>query len=302
MEDTYKAVSNKIETEWYPYHENEWFTHEDICRLFDWREASTRREVSRKLYHDSKEMPVPKLEKNNKAFRLIDRDVEELDWMNADISSVYKLALPYGVWDNTHFDFEESISIPPKGLVVIAGTSNEGKTAFVLNILMLNMDAYKCTYFTNELTEIGLKRRFKPFEDWCQMVNGDGKPKFRVILRYDHYQDVLDPDGLNIIDYLDVNEQGEYYKLAPYMKQIQKALRKGIAVIALQKPPNRPDAFGGANLRGAASLYLSLDKNKLEVIKAKDWVNENPNGRKYSFTIGHSGSVFSDIHGIYEGE
>jgi len=301
MEDLYKKISARLETDWYPYRVNEWFSHEDICRYFDWKDQSTRKEVSKKLYHDSTTLADPKLEKKNKTYRIIDKEIDEIDWVSANIDDVYNLSFPYGVWDNTHFDFEKNLYIPPKGIVAIAGVSNEGKTAFVLNILVLNMDKYKCTYFTNELTGIGLKRRFKGFEDWCELLNGDGKPKFRTILRYDNYQDVLDPDGLNIIDYLDVNAEGEYYKLVPYMKRIQKALRKGIAVIALQKPPGRPDAFGGSNLRGATSLYLSIDKNKLEVVKAKDWVVDNPNGRKYSFELSHYGCVFENIQGIYEG-
>ena len=298
--DTYARVTSKIETDWYPYRLQEWFSQKDICDYFNWDDTDIRKAVSQKLWNDSARMADPKLEKRNKAYRLIDKDVEELDWLNADMEAIYKISLPYGVWDNTHFDFEDNIMIPPKGIVAVAGASNEGKTAFVLNILVLNMDKYNCTYFTNELTEIGLKRRFRGFMDWCELTNREGKPKFKAILRYDHFQDVVDPDGLNIIDYLDVNAEGEYFKLVPYMKQIQKKLRKGIAVIALQKPPGRSDAYGGANLRGATSLYLSIDKNKLEVVKAKDWVIENPNGRKYSFKLEHHGCVFSDIQGIYE--
>lgn len=300
-DETFRKVSSRIESDWYPYHMNEWFTQEEVCRFFDWKQQDTRKAVSQKLWNDSTRLKDPKLEKKNKAYRLIDKEIEEINWLNADTESVYHLSLPYGVWDKTHFDFENYILIPPKGIVLVAGVSNEGKTAFVMNILVLNMDKYPCTYFTNELTEIGLKRRFRGFEDWCNLVNGDGNPKFRAILRYDNYQDVVDPDGLNIIDYLDVNAEGEYYKLVPYIKQIQKKLRKGIAVIALQKPPGRSDAFGGSNLRGAASLYLSIDKNKLEVVKAKDWIKDNPNGRKYSFKLEHYGCVFSQIKGIYEG-
>jgi len=642
--EVYRKISSRLEADWYPYRTNEWFTHDDICRFFQWNEQGTRKALSQKLWHDSSGIENPKLEKKNKAYRIIDRELEVIDWVNADTNAVYELSFPYGVWDKTHFDFEKNIRIHPKGIVAIAGVSNEGKghpyntpiltddgfrmigelsvgdylftpngertkikglyhrgeqdvykftfsdgssievdnnhlwkiqtpyqrqkvtghnnsnatygkwllmetrdiikrfglgiiksakvqiprtnpirhfgwqgrtrfpyyllglilgdgnltgqgvrfstadselldylstmgivakhtskydyklylgkyakkmplgikklskdkfiprnyllgsmtnrlqllrglmdtdgwaeksqscfcsvskqlaedvkflveslggiarisarkpkysykgiikegqrcyivrigtnfcpfrlsrkvskwhkkqkslnrtlksieyvgikpticlsiedkgglyiakdfivthnTAFVLNILVLNMDKYRCTYFTNELTEIGLKRRFRGFEDWCELTNGEGQPKFKAVLRYDNYQDVIDPDGLNIIDYLDVNAEGEYYKLVPYMKRIQKALKKGIAVIALQKPPGRSDAFGGSNLRGATSLYLSIDKNKLEVVKAKDWVDDNPNGRKYSFSLSHYGCVFENIQGIYEG-
>jgi len=299
-QDVYGKVSSRIDADWYPYHLQEWFTQKDICDYFRWDDPDIRKAVSQKLWNDTTRKADPTLEKNNKAYRLIDKDLEELDWMNADIDKVYHLKLPYGMEDQTGFDFEKNIVIPPKGIVVVAGVSNEGKTAFVLNMLLANMDDYPCTYFTNEYTGVGFKRRMKPFEGLFEFTNSDGKPKFRTILRYDHYQDVIDPDGFNIIDYLDVNEQGEYYKLAPYMKQIQKKLKNGIAIIALQKPPNRPDAFGGTNIRSMASLYLSIDKGKLEVVKAKDWIIENPNGKKYAFNIYNQGSLFGGIHGIFE--
>ena len=298
--DVYRRVSSRIEADWYPYHDNEWFTQEDLCRFFQWNEQDTRKAVSRKLYHDYKELTEPRLEKNGRSYRIIDKTIEEIDWLNADQTQVFKLQMPYGVDDKSQFGFEDYISIPPKGIVLIAGTSNEGKTAFCLNLLVLNMDAYNSTYFTNEYTGIGLKRRLNPFSDWCELTNGDGNAKFKAILRYDNYQDVIDPDGLNIIDYLDVNAEAEYFKLVPYIKRIQRNLKSGIAIIALQKPPNRPDAFGGSNLRGAASLYLAIDKGKLTVVKAKDWTGENPNGKKYAFGIKHYGSMFEGIHEIYE--
>lgn len=299
MVDNYGKVANKVESEWYPYHRAEWFTQRDICDYFDWREPENKHLVSQKLYNDTK-LKEAKLEKRGKTYRLIDREIDEINWVDADVDNVINLTMPYGVYDQTSFGFERNILIPPKSVIIIAGASNEGKTAYCLNLLVLNMDAFKVTYFTNEMSAIGFKRRMRGFEDWCELMNGDGEPKFRVIMRYDNYHDVLDPDGLNIIDYLDANEQGEYYKIAPYIKGIHRRLRNGVAIIALQKPPGRPDAFGGANIRGVATLYLSIDKNKLEVVKAKDWINENPNGKKYSFEIEHYGSQFSNIRGIYE--
>lgn len=300
-EDKYGAVSNRLEVDWYPYHQNEWFSHEDICRYFQWFEQETRKMVSRKLYHDSVELGEPRLEKQGKSFRIIDREEDELDWLNADPDNVTKIHFPYGVEDNTYFGFEDYVLIPPKSVIIVAGLSNEGKTTYCLNLMVLNMDTWKTIYFTNEMSAVGFKRRMRYFADWCELTNGTGKPKFKVITRYSNYQDVLDPDGLNIIDYLDANEQGEYYKIAPYIKGIHKKLRNGVAVIALQKPPGRSDAFGGANIRGVASLYVAIDKGKLEVVKAKDWTKDNPNGKKYSFEITHGGSMFANIKGIYEG-
>jgi hypothetical protein len=299
MSESYSKISNRIEVDWYPYHKAEWFSQKDICDFFVWKEATTKHEVSQKLYNDTN-LPEPKLEKQGKTYRLIDRNIDELSWADADPTQIIKLILPYGVEDNTHFDFEPNVLIPPKSVIIVAGTSNEGKTTLCLNILVNNMDLMNVIYFTNEMSAVGFKRRMLNF-DWVSLFKEDGvTPKWRTVTRYDNYQDVIDPNGLNIIDYLDANEQGEYYKLAPYIKGIHKKLKNGLAVIALQKPPGREDAFGGTNIRGVAALYLSIDKGQLTVVKAKDWVNTNPNGKKYSFEITKSGSQFCNIHDVSE--
>jgi len=298
-EDTYKKVSSHIEGEWYPYHEGEWFTHTDICLYFQWDASDIRHAVSRKLYHDYKEISEPKLEKSNKAYRLIDQTLEEIDWEHADPTSVYHIKMPYDIITGKGFSFEDYISIPPRALIVVAGVSNSGKTTWLLNMMMRNMDDFKdVVYFTSELSAVALKRRLAPFEEWFELRNGDGKPKFKIYDRSANYQDVIKPkysDGLVFIDYLDVNEEAEYYKLKPYLKRIKNAMRRGIAVVALQKAPGLEDAYGGKNLRGDADLYLAMDFGKVRVVKVKDWHTENPNGKVYGFDIEYSGSMFTNI-------
>ena len=299
-EDTYKRVSARIEADWYPFHENEWFTQTDICIYFQWDAPGIRRSVSRKLYHDSREVSEPKLEKNNKAFRLIDRTLDEINWDEANPDDVYRIKLPYDVTTGIGFPFEDNINIPPRGLIIVAGVSNSGKTTFLLNLMMRNMDDFDTHYFTSELSAVALKRRILPFDQWYELRNGDGRPKFKVYDKGENFHDVIKPDGLNIIDYLDVNNEAEYFKMKPYLKRIKRALKRGVAVVALQKPPGRPDAYGGASLRGDSDLYLAMDFGQLVVLKAKDWQGENPNLKKYKFDIGYGGSVFTGIQEIYE--
>ena len=297
-EELYKKVSSRIEADWFPYHENEWFTHTDICMFFQWDDPEIRKEVSKKLYHDSTTLTEPKLEKNNKAFKLIDKSIEEIDWDNADPEDVYQIKLPYDIQTGEGFPFQNRIWIPPRGLVVVAGSSNAGKTTFLLNMMVRNMDKFKCVYFTSELSAVALKRRLMPFEDWYELRNGDGKPKFKILDRSDNYHEAISPtysDYMVFVDYLDVNNEAEYFKLKPYIKRIKRAMRNGIAVVALQKRPGSDDAYGGANLRGDADLYIAMDFGKLKVIKAKDYVPPDPNNTKYSFDISYSGAMFNNI-------
>jgi len=300
-EGTYKKVSARIEADWYPYHENEWFTHTDICYFFQWDDPEIKKAVSYKLYHDMALISEPKLEKNNKAFRLVDRTIEEIDWQTADPDKIYRIKFPYDAYTNNGFPFEDWINIPPGGLILVGGVSNAGKTTLLLNLMVRNMDVFDCHYFTSELSAVALKRRLNPFEDIYELRNGDGKPKFHIWDRFENFQDVIKPGGFNLVDYLDVNKEAEYFKLKPYARRIKRALGgKGIAAIALQKPPGRADAYGGANLRGDADLYLAMDFGVLTVIKAKDWVTENPNGRKFAFDIEHNGSMFTNIREVIE--
>ena len=44
-----------------------------------------------------------------------------------------------------------------------------------------------------------------------------------------------------------------------------------------------------------------MDFGELKVIKAKDYIGENPNGKKYKFDIVEGGSMFTSVHEIFEG-
>lgn len=299
-EYNYKNLSARIEADWYPYHENEWFTHTDICNYFQWPDPKIRQLVSRKLYYDCTEMTEPRLEKQGKAFRLVDRELEELKWDEADTKDVYRLKFPYDSETGEGFPFENHIYLPPKSLVVIAGVSNAGKTTFLQNMLVRNMDDFECFYFTSEMSPPAFKRRMNPFEEWYSLRDKDGKPKFKVYDKTDNFHDVIKPNGLNFVDYLDVNNEAEYFKMKPYLKRIKHVLCRGIAVVALQKPPGRPDAYGGSNLRGDTDLYLAMDFGKLTVVKAKDWQGVNPNGKMYKFGINAGGAMFTGIEEVYE--
>src|SRR3990167_804757 len=113
-EEIYKKVSNRIEGEWYPYHEGEWFTHTDLCVYFQWDDTAIRKAVSQKLWNDYQRISEPKLEKKNKTYRLIDRTLEQIDWENADPNDIYHIKMPYDIITGKGFPFEDYISLPPR--------------------------------------------------------------------------------------------------------------------------------------------------------------------------------------------
>jgi len=286
--------------EWLETHQDEWFNFYDIVNFHNWNGAEAiehRKALSKWLYYESGKAE-PQLEKKNKSYRYIYRGGEGdvLDWVNADENEVLDIRWPYGIDDNSTFGFEEYLAIPPGSLIIVAGTSNKGKTAWCLNFLAENMDKHPCIYMSNEFTSVALRRRLIWF-DWVEFLNGDNTPKFKAIRRYRNWEDVVrtNPDGINIIDYLRLEDNTQ---VGNAIKVIQEKLNKGLAVLALQKPPGRDEGYGGYPTIEAASLYLAIDKNKLKVVKAKDHTGKILDDTVYSFDIVHHGAKFHNIQEV----
>lgn len=303
----YKRVSSDVDG-WLVYHKEEWFTPEDIIRYFDWgRNATAKHQLHVKLYYETTVKKSPLLEKQGKRYRVIDKEVKELDWLAADPEDTLMLGWPKGVSDNTSFAFDKFIKIYPGSVIVVAGVSNMGKTTWMLNFMIENMDAYDCVYYTSELGGEEFKGRMQGF-DWVDLVNGNGNPKFKVITRYENYHDIIEPDAINIIDYLRLPE-GEFWKVGTFIDQIKQKLNRGLAVIAIQKDAPRTYGkvrddkllgLGGKFSQELSRLYLAIDFEQLTVVKAKSWHSVNPNGKKYRFKITGHGARFSQIYEVQE--
>ncbi len=89
------------------------------------------------------------------------------------------------------------------------------------------MDNHEVHYFSSEMGALELKDRFskfdRPLNSW--------KVKFKE--RASNFADVIKPDAINIIDFLEVHD--EFYKIGGLIKDIYDKLTTGIAVIAIRK-------------------------------------------------------------------
>ena len=112
-------------------------------------------------------------------------------------------------------------------------------------------------------------------EDW----------NFTVEERSVNFADVIRPDCINVIDYLEL--AGDFYAIADHMRQIHDRLDSGIAIVALQKKRGAELGRGGDFGLEKPRLYLSMDHGEATIQKCKNWVNheENPNGMKLGFKI-----------------
>jgi hypothetical protein len=207
----------------------------------------------------------------NGVYRRIETSADEIDFMNVE-DKVIDLRWP--------FDIERWVKILPKNIIVIAGESNAGKTAFLLNLCFLNMGNFKINYFSSEMGAMELRDRLKKFETnlqgWKENIN------FRE--RSSNFADVIKPNDVNIIDFLEITD--EFYKVGGMIKEIYDKLKKGIAIIALQKNKGVEMGLGGARSIEKARLYLSIGEGHLKIVKGKNWATEfNPNGMEWKFKL-----------------
>ena len=229
-----------------------------------------------------KEIIIEKVGNKHGCFKLIDKDEELIDWENADITPL-DIKFPLGV--------HEKVRVHKGNIIVIAGESNAGKTAYCLNMAAMNVGVLPINYMSSEMkdgAELAIRiNEFKVSKDIWRMV----KFTFRV----DGFPEKIKPEAINIIDYLDEGTDSEAYKMPMRLRQIADKLTTGIAIVAIQKDPNKVYGFGGSGTMNRSRVYLTIRRNgTIKIEKAKIWrdKHDNPNGKALCFKL-VAGSVFT---------
>jgi hypothetical protein len=202
-------------------------------------------------------------------YRRINNEIEPLDWQNAEINPL-NLIWPFGI--------HNLVNIYPGNIAVIAGAPNAGKTAFIHNFIKLNQNQHDVHLFSSEGGPEELKMRLSKFD--CPISEW----KFKAWERSSDFADVIKPDALNIIDYLEIHD--DCYKVGGMIKAISDKLKNGFALIAIQKNGGRDEGLGGARGLEKPRLYMAMDSGKLKIVKAKSWAGQsNPNGLSIDFKL-----------------
>lgn len=232
--------------------------------------------VSQILSRMVKEGKIERFSGKSGCFRRVEDESEVIDW-KSDNGKPLDIRLPLGL--------EKFIHIMSKNIICIAGSPDAGKTAILLNMVKMNMSRHNVWYFSSEMGPMELKSRLMQFDnmdidDW----------NFEARERAENFSDVIRPDDINIIDFLEISDN--FYQIGQRLTDIYKKLNKGIAVIALQKDPKVKTGRGGMFSLEKPRLYCTLDADypngqRLEIIKAKNWRDPecNPNGYYQIFKI-----------------
>ncbi len=208
-------------------------------------------------------------------FRAIDRTMAPMNWQEADVDNTVDLVLPLGL--------HKLMKLYPKNIIVIAGDTNAGKTAYLLNLVRENAEKFSINYFTNDLTQEELKIRVSRFAE--AGMNTEPFTACNFIPRNDNFLDVINPDGVTIIDYLKLTDK--FWLVAKEIDKIYERLQKGVAIIAIQKDKNAAMGRGGDFAAEAARLYFTLERGRVNVVKMKNLIDpdKDPNEKSVKFSL-----------------
>lgn len=238
------------------------------------------------LHRLLKEGVIEKDKTVNGKYRKLDTNEEVIDYLNVT-GSCLDIKFP--------FQIENYVRIMPKNIIVIAGEPDAGKTAFLMNMVKMNMDKHEIFYFSSEMGAMELKDRLKnfdyPIDKW----------RFKPIERSNDFADVIRPDAINIIDFLEISDN--FYMISGLIKSIYDKLDKGIAIIALQKNKGTDYGLGGMRSLEKPRLYLSMSPGMLKIVKAKNWVSsdKNPNRLQLKYSL-YKGCHFTPLSGWIKDE
>jgi hypothetical protein len=230
-------------------------------------------------------------------YRKIDTNMAPIDWQSANLDTIVPIELP--------FDIHKYAKLYPKSIVMVAGEKSEGKTTFMYETIKLNMGHFVIDLFNSETGPEQMKERFAP-------LHIPEPAPFNVYERYDNFGDVVHPEHLSVIDYLDTNS--EVYLVGAEIDHIFRKLTTGVAIIGVQKPPSstvyvkgvkktigRDLGYGGAFTAKRASIYVSLSSHKAKLVYAKTPVNKgfSANGMQWTYDFDDNG-YFTNVEVFVE--
>lgn len=247
------------------------FTVYELCQWAGLTTTQARNAVYQSLLRLKNKRKIERVGARNGHYRRVESECQAIDFLAADTSPV-SLSLPFGL--------PKLVEIMPGNIIVVAGESNSGKTALLLNVVRENMATWQVHYFNSEMGASELRKRLSKFDTPLHSWN------FHAWERNENFQDAIrgGPGVLNIIDFLEIHD--EFYKVAGQLAAIHAKLNGAICIVALQKNRGTDLGLGGGRSLEKPRLYLAMERGKIKIVKAKNWASsENPNGMERYFKL-----------------
>ena len=224
---------------------------------------------------------------------------------------------------------ERLICVNTGNVVIIGGSTDAGKTILLLDFSMRNMDGHSIRYINWEMDEGELYDRLRLLEKYHEIPVDSFYDKVEFVEWYcdaldpesmDGLIHLIDPDKVNIVDYLTANK--DFYGIGGILERIHNKLRKGAALVALQKDREAELPYGKGHTQKVSRVALTLDPapgkgpdcTHLRFTKAKGRVNRyiKPTGVDIFFDIldgaklvlkeaRYLGKAFSSLDGLFSG-
>lgn len=208
---------------------------------------------------------------------------EAVDWASADTRKGFPVDLP--------FELRKYVWIYPDTVIVLAGSKSSGKTGFLYQTIKLNLGKdFRIILLTN--MEGGVEQ----MKDRMNAVGILDQSAFTSLPVSENFHDAIrEEKTLYLIDYIKAPDD-EFYRVGGLISKILDKLKgKGsVAVVAVQKQFGKDVARGGSSTLDSATLYLSLDKNKLKIVDAKAPADPtiDPVNKTWTFIYNKKGTEF----------
>ena len=259
-------------------------------------------------YHKKRGFILPVTARRGQ-WRTVDKNCRGMK-LGLSKSKPLPIVLPLGL--------HELCDLRPGNIVVVAGSPNSGKSAYVSNLChsvfvktiegeeAKNYEAsvaaqmatqicpgqkLECHFFSSEAGEDEMSSRLA--------LHPGGIESFNDVSFWERdrdFADVIRPNAINVVDFLEVYD--DFYQIGGWINDIHRVLDKGIAIIVIQKKRGRDVGKGGDVTMEKPRLYISLENNApyggiCKVVKAKFPKSHsmNPNGMEIDYSL-HDGHEF----------
>ncbi|MBT8362007.1 MAG: bifunctional DNA primase/polymerase [Deltaproteobacteria bacterium] len=277
------------------------FHNNDIDREFDLRSRREKQARWIALSRLEKDGKIKKINGKAGFWRVIKGDKPKMAFDNVSPES-FSIPMPLQIG--------EMVEVYNGSMILVSGTSNAGKTAFLMSTLALSL--YTHTKKEKERTKEKERKLLQILDNGIRYLNSEMSPSeimdwqeslgvnitngdVEFFECYSDYQDMVLPDGLTFIDFLEINDN--FYEVGERLREIHETLRNGVVVIALQKKMGAELGIGGQFTMHKPRLVINLERTnsaakiaKLAKVKKAVRREDNPEGKQIDYVLTTEGA------------